>query len=134
MSCFGDAKLNNFTSQCDVNLDCNTTSSCTICPNSHALNDKKQCLKCNYTDINCIACMPNGLDSCVKCASTFYLSNKTCIKCETPCHTCVENGVCLSCASGYYFIAGTASVSGVCKKCDNNCLTCTKNANQCTSC
>lgn len=134
LSCWGDAVFNANSSRCDSSLACNATSSCTVCPSNHVLNDKKQCLKCNVTTLNCNACTYDDLTTCARCVNGFYLLNKLCVKCDLPCLTCGGKGACLTCTGGNYLVAGQGSLSGLCRKCDTSCLTCDKTPNQCTSC
>lgn len=89
LSCFADGTLNAKTSICDNNLACNTDSSCTFCPKGYALSNEKKCLQCTYSDAaNCMACMFNDLSTCARCSTGYYLLNKACKACSSPCITC----------------------------------------------
>ncbi|KAL4449881.1 hypothetical protein ABPG74_015000 [Tetrahymena malaccensis] len=118
-------------------------------------NDK--CLKCNGpNENNCLEC-PNGTflnpleNTCgSECPTNYYPSSSSnkCMKCDTTCKNCTENGSdkCTECEGSLFLKDGNTcsskcnvneygnNLNNKCEICDKKCLTCIDQADQCTSC
>ena len=68
---------------------------------------------------------------CLSCATGFYLNQGLCSACDTSCATCHDSSVCLTCASGYF--NGTNVNQALCQACSMGCSTCSA-ASTCTAC
>ncbi|EAS06333.3 Serine/Threonine kinase, putative (macronuclear) [Tetrahymena thermophila SB210] len=66
------------------------------------------------------------LGSCMQCLDGFYQNeSQQCLPCDPSCTTCIEGGICSTCAPGYSFL----NLSFTCTKCDlyantTNCAAC----------
>lgn len=68
---------------------------------------------------------------CYSCASGYFLKDGTCIACHASCTTCTDSTFCASCNVGYY--NATNSNYGTCAQCSVGCQTCTS-LTACTLC
>ena len=68
---------------------------------------------------------------CSSCATGFYLSQGLCATCDASCATCQDSSVCLTCAAGYF--NGTNVNHALCQACSTGCSTCS-DASTCTAC
>lgn len=74
------------------------------------------------------------------------LDPSTCVLCKSPCATCTQETVCLTCLSGFYFFNGSCSSdcpadtsiknnsTQTCDACNAICLKCSGTTSTCTAC
>ncbi|KAL4488340.1 hypothetical protein ABPG72_019190 [Tetrahymena utriculariae] len=121
----------------------NCQSPCSNCKESATkcldcnLNYKLESSQCNpICDTTCKTCS-NPLDdkSCISCFDGFYLQNSKCLKCQSPCETCIQNSSkCLTCQNGYKLSLNNPNSCEL--TCDSSCLTCSQyqNPKACLTC
>jgi len=133
LTCFTGYALNNLTNSCDPSVSCSATNSCSLCPLGYALINHT-CLKCSET--SCLRCNPTNLAECRLCNETYFLDtdNSNCSSCLSPCLTCLNSKVCVSCVKGFLMGEINSIPNGICSACNSNCATCIKTATFCTSC
>ncbi|EAR88509.3 variant specific surface protein S2, putative (macronuclear) [Tetrahymena thermophila SB210] len=119
-------------------------SGCSDCAGNYFLNSSKQCEKCY--DPNCVTCYGKRQRDCWICGyekrylllddysctdcnlDGYYKTVQACKKCLPQCKNCeINNYLCTSCESGYFFQGYT------CFKCIPNCQNC-NNAITCQLC
>ncbi|KAL4502619.1 hypothetical protein ABPG73_014376 [Tetrahymena malaccensis] len=111
----------------------NSETQCTDCISNYKL-ESNQCKP--VCDKSCKSCSnPVDSNSCLSCFDGYYLSGSQCLKCNSPCATCVTNSSkCLTCQTGYQI---SQKNPNTCEpQCDSSCLTCSSNSNPnaCLSC
>lgn len=135
-----------------------------LCPDGW-FEDNSTCLACPSTCLTCInetACLacntssptPTYLRDLYQCISTqscgegYYIDESygwpLCLKCESPCRTCINSSYCLTCLSGLNFMGTCKSIcpSGYyspantpeCLSCDASCVRCSVVSTNCTAC
>ncbi len=132
-ACIAGYAFNNQANTCTPVPTC--TGPCQVCPLGYTLSFGK-CVQC--TASQCQTCNPNSPSQCFSCLPGFFLnpSNSQCQACSSSCQTCLTSTGCLTCATGFTIIQGTAlTASGYqCAACKFPCATCTNTPNYCTSC
>ena len=68
---------------------------------------------------------------CLSCAAGYYLNQGLCSTCDVSCATCQDLSVCLTCASGFF--NGTDVSHALCQACSLGCSSCS-DASTCTGC
>lgn len=130
--CFSGYKAANGT--CNVDVSCNTNSSCANCPYGFYLNKAtKTCLKCQLSS-SCVTC-DSTPDKCVLCAKGSYLEDSTCKPCNANCLDCTSATYCEEAANGYFLglnLDGTSN--GRSQRCASPCMTCNFSPSYCLSC
>ena len=107
----------------NCNSTCLTCSisvgNCTSCTSEKYLNNSKCIIP--VCDSSCKTCQGGYTgNDCASCNDGYFLSNKTCQKCDDLCKTCSGTKTnCLSCNTKYYL-----SQNACLLKCDASCLTC----------
>jgi hypothetical protein len=121
-------------------FDCNPcNTSCTTC----AQGNPNHCLTCNALYQYYIT----ETSECVsQCPDGYYPNGKVCVKCQSPCNTCLSNTQCTSCLDSYLYHSSknkclstcpsdfTIQQENKCIDCSTNCNTCKTTISQCTSC
>lgn len=119
---------------------CASISTCLICDSGYVLLGG-QCLDYvpgGYANVTGVAevCVPpcgncsNLVSNCTSCVYDYYhngvcvvecpvshyadATNHMCIRCVSPCNTCINVSACLSCLSSSYYIAWEYECAGVC--------------------
>lgn len=126
-------------------LSCNSTSCIQCKPNAIIENSNCVCRKgyynnqgvCTLCTLGCSMC--SAADSCTGCINGYYLSDKSCYKCDELCATCDINK-CLTCRS-YGIISSNTCIcrngayynAGSCYACPLGCSLCT-GIDDCSSC
>ncbi|KAL4468978.1 hypothetical protein ABPG73_019746 [Tetrahymena malaccensis] len=101
------------------------------------LNYRLEFNQCNpICDTSCKTCLkPIDTKSCLSCFEGFYLQNSECLKCQSPCETCIQNASkCLTCQSGYKL--SQKNPNSCEPTCDTSCLICSSNgcSSSCLTC
>ena len=120
---------------CQEDLSCNSTVSCTVCPFGFVLISQ-QCFACNS---NCARCETTDPNLCTSCLVGQFLdttdTTAVCANCPSGCDECLSSTVCLSCADGFTSITDASEDSPVqCRACRSPCLTCAGTQRRCVTC
>jgi hypothetical protein len=141
--CFGGYVLNASTAMCEADLSCNSTGSCTICPEGYYLGGTS-CFQCQV-GANCVSCGSYNATLCTSCGGGYYLdSSSNCQNCPANCLSCGNSYFCTQAAQGYYIayqfspgvrlLQGISTFVGVVAQCDPTCATCAFYAHYCLTC
>lgn len=90
---------------CQIDLSCSSTASCLTCPAGYSVLiqslTNQVCLQCNSS--NCFRCNSQNITQCTSCNFGWYLNTlgNNCSPCPSPCSTCINSFICLSCKYGY---------------------------------
>lgn len=106
----------------------------------------------NSSNISTVFYLNTVFSTCVTdCPITYYknIYLQQCSVCVSPCYTCIDDYLCITCQSGFYLLTGNTNqcVSGcpanvmvkndvnrTCDPCNSLCLTCSIYTYSCTSC
>jgi hypothetical protein len=129
LSCYAGSTLVN--RACQVNLACNSNSSCTDCGQGLGyILVGSNCVQCSNIS-NCLQCDANN--HCAICLIGYYVdSSSLCSSCSANCLQCLSADVCSACTIGYTLPYG--QTQGQCIQCQSPCVTCLGVATYCTSC
>ncbi len=95
---------------------------------------------------SCVSCSGSLSTQCSSCGTNKYLSNGSCLACDTSCLTCTTSSTtCTSCTNILYnskcyttcptgLYSATVSSVLTCLACNSNCLTCSTTSTYCTTC